>query len=404
MLAVVVLLAVLGGAITAAVVALRPDPDAVVQVRRGINGPEDLPAGLRVQPTSRWVFRDVTVEPRWAEAAEGDVYVIGETESGLELIRLAGVDGTVVWRTPLDAGEVRSIDIEHGTVLVAMVRGDDATIQVFDAGDGSQRSSSILADGMDIFASLSDDGRYVVGVVAGEQGAPQVLTLSDGGELVWTGGMDALAVEGASALVRDGASVALIDVATGDEHWSTAAPDDAVVALVGGQAFLASRQEVVAYDLTGAELWRQAVPADAPESIIGQGGDSIVVVRTNGVVALSTADGAQRWEAPPGGVIGDTAGTALTLRSTEEDVTFRVVDGEDGSTKATRILGPAEGVALAADVIYVGDGVGVTAYDRVSLAPLWSTVVADDGNGLVVEAVEGGVLVRAGDGSLVVLR
>ena len=57
---------------------------------------------------------------------------------------------------------------------------------------------------MDIFASLSDDGRFVVGVVAGEQGAPQVLTLSDGGELVWTGGMDALAVEGASALVRDG--------------------------------------------------------------------------------------------------------------------------------------------------------------------------------------------------------
>ena len=63
-----------------------------------------------------------------------------------------------------------------------------------------------------------------------------------------------------------------------------------------------------------------------------------------------------------------------------------------------------EGVALAADVIYVGDGVGVTAYDRVSLAPLWSAVVADEGNGLVVEAVEGGVLVRAGDGSLVVLR
>ena len=55
-------------------------------------------------------------------------------------------------------------------------------------------------------------------------------------------------------------------------------------------------------------------------------------------------------------------------------------------------------------MIYVGDGTGVTAYDRVSLAPLWSTVVADDGNGLVVEAVEGGVLVRAGDGSLVVLR
>ena len=129
-----------------------------------------------------------------------------------------------------------------------------------------------------------------------------------------------------------------------------------------------------------------------------------MVVRTNGVVALSTADGAQRWEAPPGGVIGDTAGTALTLRSTEEDVTFRVVDGEDGSTKATRILGPPEGVALAADVIYVGDGIGVTAYDRVSLAPLWSAVVADEGNGLVVEAVEGGVLVRAGDGSLVVLR
>jgi len=38
-----------------------------------------------------------------------------------------------VWRTPLDAGEVRSIDIEHGTVLVAMVRGNDASIQVFDA-------------------------------------------------------------------------------------------------------------------------------------------------------------------------------------------------------------------------------------------------------------------------------
>ena len=122
------------------------------------------------------------------------------------------------------------------------------------------------------------------------------------------------------------------------------------------------------------------------------------------MVALSTADGAQRWEAPPGGVIGDTAGTALTLRSTEEDVTFRVVDGEDGSTKATRILGPAERRRAGRRRDLRRRRHGVTAYDRVSLAPLWSAVVADDGNGLVVEAVEGGVLVRAGDGSLVVLR
>ena len=79
-------------------------------------------------------------------------------------------------------------------------------------------------------------------------------------------------------------------------------------------------------------------------------------------------------------------------------MTFRVVDGEDGSTKATRILKQA----LAADVIYAWATVGVTAYDRVELPVVDGR--GRPGDGLVVEAVEGGVLVRAADGSLVVLR
>jgi outer membrane protein assembly factor BamB len=305
---------------------------------------------------------------------------------------------------PLDGGDARSLDVEHGAVVVAAVQGANAAIEVFDAASGARRSLTYVADGREVFASLSDDGRVVVGLVAGEQGAPQVMAMNEAGDLLWSGGVDAMDMEGTAALVREDDSVALIDVATGDERWSAAAPPDAVVALVGGRAFVASRSEVVAYDAQGTEMWRQGVPADEPDSMLGQGEDLLVLLRTNGVLAMSAEDGMTRWEAPAGGVVGDTAPTALVLRLTEDDVTFRVLDGDDGSTRATRLLEPTAGVSFAADVIYVGDGVGVTAYDRESLQRLWSTVVADSGDSVVLEAVEGGVLVSDGEGGLIVLR
>ena len=49
------------------------------------------------------------------------------------------------------------------------------------------------------------------------------------------------------------------------------------------------------------------------------------------------------------------------------------------AVRAPRAVGPAAAVRVAQGVIYVDDGVGVTAYDRASLAQLWTTVLDDNG-------------------------
>ena len=59
---------------------------------------------------------------------------------------------------------------------------------------------------------------------------------------------------------------------------------------------------------------------------------------------------------------------------------------------------------VAQGVVYADDGVGVTAFDRTSLAQLWTTVVSDGGGVVLVGAADRGVLVRDGSGNLVMLR
>jgi hypothetical protein len=129
----------------------------------------------------------------------------------------------------------------------------------------------------------------------------------------------------------------------------------------------------------------------------------VLLVRESGVAALEASDGHRRWEGPAAGVFADTSPTTLTIRSTDEDFTLRVVD-QTGSPEATRIVAPPAGFALADDVIYLGDGQGVSAYDRTSLEPLWSTLVSDDGESRVIQALDDGVVVRDPQGDLVVLR
>jgi outer membrane protein assembly factor BamB len=397
------LLALVAGGLTAFFLT-RGDDESVegVQAHNALGGLVDLPHGLRTEPRASWSFHGGTVQ--WAAASDGDVFVAVLDEDRSELLRLAGGDGSVRWRADAPVGEVSTMHVADGVLLVSLIQQDSGTasLEAFDAETGAP-AWRYERPAADILGSLADDG-YTVALVQTADAAAELVVLDRTGDVVWTRPVDDVAADGKDVLVQAGGDVTMVDLATGEDRWSVPAGEGASIGLVGGRSVVADRRAVEAYDRSGTRVWRQDLPADDPGGVYGQGDGLAVIVRNSSVVALAVADGARRWEAPFSGIVTDTAPTALTLRSTDDDLTMRVIDGATGASRATRILAPPEGVAVADDVVYVGDGRSVTAYDRESLAPLWSSVVADEGGGRVVEAVDGGVLVRDGEGNLTVLH
>ena len=237
-MAVVVLLLVLGGAITTAVVA-EAYFDAVVQVRAGHQRPgADLPVGLRVQPTSRW-SSVTSPSSRGGGFAEGDVYEDLARRSQPEPIRLAGVDGRSCGArrsTPARSGPSTS---STGTVLVAMVRGDDA---VHRGLRRRRRQPAVVIDSLTAWTVPPRCPTTGVTWWAWSLASRAVvLTLSDGGELVWTGARTLWPWRAHPPSCATAPPSPSSIVATGDEHWRTVL-DDAVVLVGGRRSWPAARR------------------------------------------------------------------------------------------------------------------------------------------------------------------
>ena len=240
-------------------------------------------------------------------------------------------------------------------------------------------------------------------LVPAETGDGRLTVLDADGKEVWSAPAAAARVDGDLVLVQRAASVALLELATGSARWERPIDGTAQVALDGDHAFVAERRSLTAFGPAGERLWQTTISADDPVDAVTQGDGLVVVLRASGLVALAERSGAVIWEAPPGGVVPDTNRDALTIRSSDDDLVLRVI-GVDGRSRATRLVGPAAAVRVAQGVVYVDDGVGVTAYDRASLAQLWTTVLDDNGGVVLVAAADRGVLVRDGSGNLMMLR
>ncbi len=386
-----------------AVLLRRRDEARVVQARTSLGGLVELPAGLRATPRAQWTFAAQGDTVRWAVSAGDDVIIVMERDDALEVLRLDGENGVVLWRSPLLMGEVRSADAAGDTALVVVARDGEVALELLDASTGAPKST-FRRPGQDIAAALAGADGLAVAVLPADGDASEVVVVGADGQERWSDTVDTVQVEGDAVVVQRPGAVAVLDLVSGAERWQQPVSDGAQVALVGGRTYVADRQQVTAYDPAGAEQWRQGVPADDPISVVGQGDELVLIVRPSGLAALAVADGAPRWEAPAAAVFADTGRNALTVRSTDEDMTLRTVDGGTGRLRGTRILGPPTGLALAADVVYVGDGEGVTAFERDTLTPLWSSVVDAAGQVEVIQSLDGGVLVRDGRGDLVALR
>jgi outer membrane protein assembly factor BamB len=397
---------VLAGFLTAVAAGLvlwlhRDQGSGAVQVRTALGGLITLPDGLRDAPTTQWTYPAQGRAIQWLVSAGDDLIVVAERGDELDIVRLDGVHGDEEWRTSTAGGEVRAGDMADGTIVLGVMRGASMAVEAFDeAGGAPLWTYERPAD--NVMVSLPEGTSRVVGIVPAAEGQVDLFVLDERGGEVWSSTVANVQVEGSNALVERDGGVALVDLASGAERWQHLLPDGAEVGLSGERSFVADRQGITAYGLQGEELWRQSLPSDAPVGIHGQGG-LVLLVRESGVAALEASDGHRRWEGPAAGVFADTSSTTLTIRSTDDDFTLRVVD-RTGSPEATRIVAPPAGFALADDVIYLGDGNGVSAYDRTSLEPLWSTLVAEDGESQVIHALDGGVVVRDPQGDLVVLR
>ena len=278
-----------------------------VQAHNALGGLVDLPHGLRSEPRASWSFHGGTVQ--WAAASEGDVFVAAVQDDRAELLRLAGSDGSVRWRTEAPVGEVSTMHVADGVLLVSLVQSDAATasLEAFDADTGAP-AWRYERPAVDILGSLADDG-HTVALVQTPDDTAEVVVLDRAGAEVWKRPVDDVAAEGDDVLVQSGGDVTMVDLASGEDRWSVPAGEGVSIGLVGGRSVVADRRTVSAYDRGGTQLWRQDLPADDPGGVYGQGDGLAVIVRNSSVVALAVADGARKWEAPFSGIVTDTAPT-----------------------------------------------------------------------------------------------
>ena len=282
------------------------------------------------------------------------------------------------------------------------VGGSDARLVALDRTSGALRWEH-RADGAAMDQFVAADEGFVAVLVSAPSGEGTLTVIDADGKAAWSTPASVARVDGGLVLVQRPASVALLELATGSARWERPIDSEAQVALDGDRSFVAERRSLTAFGPAGERLWQTPIAADAPVDTVTQGEGLVVVLRASGLVALSERTGSVVWEAPPGGVVPDTDRDALTIRSSDDDLMLRVIGG-DGRSRATRLVGPGSAVRVAEGVIYVDDGIGVTAYDRASLAQLWTTVLDDNGGVVLVAAADRGVLVRDGSGNLLMLR
>ena len=399
--AIVVALVAVGGLVLGAVTLFRGDGHEIVQVRSDA-GLRPLPEGLRTEPRNAWTFRPGTSEVRWTTLdPAGDVYAVLASSSGLEVVHLDRATGEVQWRAAIDATEAAGVEATQQQVVVA-IGGDDPRLVALDPASGAVRWEH-RSDGAVMDQFVASDLGFVAVLVPAESGDGRLTVLDPDGKEVWSAPASAARVDGDLVLVQRAASVALLELATGAARWERPIDAGAQVTLDRDHAFVAERRSLTAFGPAGERLWQTTISADDPVDAVTQGDGLVVVLRASGLVALAERSGAVLWEAPPGGVVPDTNRDALTIRTSDDDLMLRVI-GVDGRSRATRLVGPAAAVRVAQGVVYVDDGVGVTAYDRVSLAQLWTTVLDDNGGVVLVAAADRGVLVRDGSGNLLMLR
>lgn len=226
----------------------------------------------------------------------------------------------------------------------------------------------------------ADADGCVVGV-----GFKEVVALDPSGEIRWRAavggiGYERPALDHDAVLVaaderfrpdRDGASVVLLDRATGAERWSVRTGALAAVALGDERAFAVTVDgELTAYDrLTGEALWAQHLPGTV--SVAG----NLALAGHGRVVASVWRDAAGRW----GLDALDAVSGALAWREPL------------GTTE------PPSAAVAAGDLVVVGDGSApaIRALDALDGAPRWSVATPAPFDPTNVPATDGRLVVAA---------
>lgn len=247
-------------------------------------------------------------------------------------------------------------------------------------------------------AIAADADGCVVGV-----GFREVVAVDPSGEVRWraaVGGIgyeppaldrDAVLVAADERFVpdRDGASVVLLDRATGAERWSVRAGALAAVALGVDRAFAVTVDgELTAYDrVTGEALWVQHLPGTV--SVAGNlalAGDGRVVASVWrdaagrwGLDALDAASGALAWREPLGTTEPPSAAVAagdLVVVGDGSAPALRALDALDGTPRwsvgTPAPFDPTNVPAADGPLVVAADRSGtVTAVDVATGTPAW---------------------------------
>ena len=251
-----------------------------------------------------------TGESRWATSDDGYVGNPAVTPSQVlvgdgagNVVALSVQDGGELWRMPASAGDLTSPLVLGDEVVVT---GSDRSIHALDAATGAPRWSA--AAGGDLpRAVAADGGRVFVGASDG-----YVYGFDDpGGKLAWTyrtssEGFATLAARDGVVYAAGGIAGKLfaLDGASGSLRWMVDAPDghgfrspsvdaDTVYVATGGGPVVALSTA------DGSERWRFTETA-AGEGAIAIVGDAIVFAGDNKqVYALDSSTGRTLWSATP---------------------------------------------------------------------------------------------------------
>ena len=135
-----------------------------------------------------------------------------------ELLRLAGSDGSVRWRTEAPVGDVSTMHVADGVLLVSLVQSDatTASLEAFDADTGAP-AWRYERPAVDILGSLADDG-HTVALVQTPDDTAEVVVLNRAGAEVWNRRSTTSPPRGTTSSSRSGGDVTMVDLASGEDR------------------------------------------------------------------------------------------------------------------------------------------------------------------------------------------